>query len=1015
MKQILPIVSFVILLPVGLAAQEFGLQWLDQLSGNASNNIENINLAIDNSGNIYAAFTFTGTVDFDPSSSVISATAAGKDIYVAQYTKDGVLTSNRFHLSNAGDQLVNDIGIDSQGNVYITGTASGLVNYSPSGITANQANVGTTGTDIFIAKYTETGQYVWVKTYGSSTDAEGQSLTIDENDNLYLAGKFRGTMSIFASGSSSNLVAHSSLSDIFIGRFQSSGTMDWGFGFGDTGEDEATDVVYDAVSKRILITGSFQGSVDFDSGPGEKIISSTVFADNTYVATFTPSGIIQWAIPLAGGSSQGLGITTDLNSNVYVTGYFQTSSPGADFDPSPSSSALVIAEGTPDSYIAKYDMDGNYVWAKSMAVGFGVGGGVSVTSTNKLIATGVFSGDIEFGTGQTVKNALMVSSYLARFDEDGTLLSSAVLGETNNLEHVMKAGNLLIGGRLRGTGQFDAIHNDDEITSSGNYDTYFALYDATGPRLTKNNTSDVATLGTDLTVNIELEDPETGVKSVAIDYRAVSSNPDANFSRVTLTNKSGNTYEGTIPSDGFGELGIEFQMVATNTVDVVATSQLLTTNLSVPEGLTIPQKGSGNGDQSDYRIISVPLNLQSKTVAAVFEDDLGKYNPKEYRLFSYENGTTTTELNSNSSIEIGKGYWMIIAGNERTIGTGAGKTPAVNRSDLFTIDLVQGWNLIGNPYYFNVLWTDVRDLNTGLGTLKVYDGTFKDGLQLDKMGGGFVFAESATTIQIPTTKRANINGRKSQVNEIAQRKPLHSGEWELALNLSQANSAYKLGGIGMRNDAKSDFDEYDDFSLPRIGNFIELNHEKTLYGFHYSRDIIPPTPEKIWVFTVESAHSGTTTIEWSSSDVAQLNNELFLVDMETQWPVDMQTHSEYTFQNTGSHSFKIVYGNTEFVKKEVVSDQFRLYGVTPNPTRGKAMVSFAVPDLGYQQPPVSINLISILGQTVARVAPRQYAPGIHQVDLSVSGTNQLYTSPGIYILQVSYGNVQKQTRLLIKP
>lgn len=110
-------------------------------------------------------------------------------------------------------------------------------------------------------------------------------------------------------------------------------------------------------------------------------------------------------------------------------------------------------------------------------------------------------------------------------------------------------------------------------------DSYFAKYDHTPPALVSNNTS-TPELGKDLLVSITLQDPESGVAGAVLDYRPISSN--STFSRVTLTKKSGNRFEGTVPSDAFGELGMEFRGVATNNLGVVGNTILLNTNYTVP-------------------------------------------------------------------------------------------------------------------------------------------------------------------------------------------------------------------------------------------------------------------------------------------------------------------------------------------------------------------------------------------------------------------------------------------------
>ena len=70
-------------------------------------------------------------------------------------------------------------------------------------------------------------------------------------------------------------------------------------------------------------------------------------------------------------------------------------------------------------------------------------------------------------------------------------------------------------------------------------------------------------------------------------------------------------------------------------------------------------------DVSNYRIISIPLELTAKSVGQVF-DELGPLDDTKWRVSSFQNGTNV-ELNLSSTIEPGQGYWFITKGLDNFI------------------------------------------------------------------------------------------------------------------------------------------------------------------------------------------------------------------------------------------------------------------------------------------------------------------------------------------------------------
>jgi len=73
---------------------------------------------------------------------------------------------------------------------------------------------------------------------------------------------------------------------------------------------------------------------------------------------------LAWAGQAGGaGIEKANAIATDKSGNSYVTGFFNGV---ADFDPDPFIDKELFSKGSSDVFLAKYDIDGNYIWAISL-------------------------------------------------------------------------------------------------------------------------------------------------------------------------------------------------------------------------------------------------------------------------------------------------------------------------------------------------------------------------------------------------------------------------------------------------------------------------------------------------------------------------------------------------------------------------------------------------------------------------------------------------------------------------
>jgi FG-GAP-like repeat/Beta-propeller repeat len=376
--------------------------WAKAIGGTTADDATSI--AIDGSGNIYTAGTFSGTVDFDPNLTGTNnfASIGDTDIFISKLDSSGNFVWAKT-MGGRSYNIVHDLAIDTNGNVYTTGSFVGTNDFDPS-LTGTNNLVSTEGTDFFTSKLDSSGNFVWAKAMGGSITAYiATSIAIDGSGNVYTTGTFQGTVDFDPSLTGVTTLSTAGDSDIFIRKLDSGGNFVWAKSMGNTSDDFATSIAIDG-SGNVYTTGYFYGTTDFD--PSLTGTTNLVSAGNSdvFISKLDSSGNFVWAKSMGGIDYDRSGnLAIDASGNVYTTGYFYGTS---DFDPSlTATTKLVSVDGSPDIFISKLDSSGNFVWAKSMGgTSSDFPSSLAIDASGNVYTTGTFSDTADFDPGVGVVN-----------------------------------------------------------------------------------------------------------------------------------------------------------------------------------------------------------------------------------------------------------------------------------------------------------------------------------------------------------------------------------------------------------------------------------------------------------------------------------------------------------------------------------------------------------------------------------------------------------------------------------
>jgi len=492
------------------------------------------------------------------------------------------------------------------------------------------------------------------------------------------------------------------------------------------------------------------------------------------------------------------------------------------------------------------------------------------------------------------------------------------------------------------------------------------------------------------------------VTTVTFNHRKVSVK---DFSQASAAfNAATSNWELQVSNTFADEMGFEYFIEAADAAGNVGRSptdpsqyyRSTTVFSSAPPTVSVP----GGGTAQSWRIIAIPFAIPTTQISSIFAD-LGTAGPTTWRMLKYQQSPQKwLEFPvSFNTIDRGQGYFInaIVA---KSIALTDPAAPTNTRDNLFTINLNQGWNLIGNPYTVSINWDDVLTYNTlASKVLKLTlftNGTYTENPELLAGVGGFVFAnEAVTNVMIPF-KGQTSGGRIASGIEYGD---LASGSWLTRLTLSQGEVISDFGGVGMSPEAFDSFDGQDGMNPPRFINFAEMNfsHPEHFAGA-FARDVVQTKGEYTWTFKVASNQDGIATLTWDNSTFGDNVKDMYLMDMALQHAVNMRTTGSYTFDPRQSAEFKIYYG--EGLEKKVKPNRVSLSSAFPNPTAGSATITFTLPD-SNQSYGVQMDVFDMMGRKVSAVVDGTFNSGFYQAEWTAPEglTNGVY----VYRLSVSAG------------
>jgi hypothetical protein len=403
--------------------------------------------------------------------------------FVAKYASDGTFVWARGFVGTTPAK----VAVDNGGSVYFAGNFGGTVDFDPRKTAHNVTALG--ATDGFVCMLTARGNLVYATDLGGTEgDVTASGLAVDRSGTAFVGGTFEGRVNFADPTDLVNGVyvmsANDGVADGYVARLDPGGELQWSGSFSGSTAKTLTDLALDD-GGNVLATGLYSGTVDFN--PKKASFNAVAATQQAFALKWDGAGAFVWMGGLGGtGTTYGTAITADRAGNVYTVGQF---SDVADFDPG-LGTVNVTAPASGQTFVSKLDSAGAFVWAQAVGGSTDVGvapGEVAVDKSQNVYTTGRFSGTQDFDPGAGTSNltgAGLNDVFVSKLNASGAFVFARKMGGTTadaaQGTVLDRDGDLLVTGSFTGTANFATTGSALNLTSAGDEDGFVMRLTAAG-------------------------------------------------------------------------------------------------------------------------------------------------------------------------------------------------------------------------------------------------------------------------------------------------------------------------------------------------------------------------------------------------------------------------------------------------------------------------------------------------------------------------------------------------------
>ena len=362
-----------------------------------------------------------------------------------------------FGVNSSGD-ITGSITTDAAGHVFSSGGFRNTVDFDPGVGVFYLTAVGHDDRGTYVLKLDPDGNFIWAKTFTSTNTCFIGAMTTDANGNIYLSGRFDGTVDFDPGTGTFNITNNGTFDASFMCKLDADGNFLWATHTESNNSQQIASIVTDG-AQNVYTLGHFRGVVDFDPGAGTTALAP--FGQWDVFLTKTDAAGIFISVQRFGGTDFDFGgsVDTDAADNVYLSGVFQGT---ADFDPG-AATVNMTSTGLRDMFVVKLTSAGNFVWAKMLGgANDELGMDTKTDADGNTYGTGLYKGTLDLDPGASVFNLTTSGGtdfFALKLDANGDFVWAKSMGSSTHDDRItaldIHADGIYLAGYFNGSGDLD--------------------------------------------------------------------------------------------------------------------------------------------------------------------------------------------------------------------------------------------------------------------------------------------------------------------------------------------------------------------------------------------------------------------------------------------------------------------------------------------------------------------------------------------------------------------------------